>query len=142
MRPITEDNMNSLAPQQYCLRWKYHHSNLQAMFSQLLERESYCDVTLACEGKTLRAHKVYASYSLVNMHKLSNIQKSCIYIFFQVMLSACSTYFDTILSQHDENKAIVILKDVKFCDIQALVSFMYKGEINVENVSVKASIVL
>lgn len=50
------------------------------------------------------------------------------------MLSACSTYFDTILSQHDENKAIVILKDVKFSDIQALVSFMYKGEINVENV--------
>jgi len=107
MRPSTEDTMSSLAPQQYCLRWKYHHSNLQAMFSQLLERESYCDVTLACEGKTLRAHKV--------------------------MLSACSTYFDTILSQHDENKAIVILKDVKFSDIQALVSFMYKGEINVEN---------
>ncbi|XP_025418146.1 modifier of mdg4-like [Sipha flava] len=107
MRSTTEDNMNSLAPQQYCLRWKYHHSNLQAMFSQLLERESYCDVTLACEGKTLRAHKV--------------------------MLSACSTYFDSILSQHDEDKAIVILKDVKFSDIQALVSFMYKGEINVEN---------
>lgn len=42
----------------YCLRWKYHHSNLQTMFSQLLERESFCDVTLACEGKTLRAHKV------------------------------------------------------------------------------------
>ncbi|XP_050527640.1 zinc finger and BTB domain-containing protein 14-like isoform X2 [Daktulosphaira vitifoliae] len=107
MRQTTEDTMNTLAPQQYCLRWKYHHSNLQAMFSQLLERESYCDVTLACEGKTLRAHKV--------------------------MLSACSTYFDTILSQHDENKAIVILKDVKFSDIQALVSFMYKGEINIEN---------
>lgn len=52
------------------------------------------------------------------------------------MLSACSTYFDTILSQHDENKAIVILKDVKFSDIQALVSFMYKGEINVENVCI------
>ena len=44
-------------PQQYCLRWKYHHSNLQTMFSQLLERQAYCDVTLACEGKTLRAHK-------------------------------------------------------------------------------------
>jgi hypothetical protein len=49
------------APQQYCLRWKYHHSNLQAMFSQLLERECFCDVTLACEGKTLKAHKVSSS---------------------------------------------------------------------------------
>ncbi|XP_075222745.1 uncharacterized protein LOC142325193 [Lycorma delicatula] len=94
-------------PQQYCLRWKYHHSNLQVMFSQLLERESFCDVTLACEGKTLRAHKM--------------------------MLSACSTYFDAIFSQHEENNPIVILKDVKFSDIKALVEFMYKGEINVEN---------
>ncbi|KAK1130365.1 hypothetical protein K0M31_018497 [Melipona bicolor] len=48
----------NMFPQQYCLRWKYHHSNLQTMFSQLLERQAYCDVTLACEGKTLRAHKV------------------------------------------------------------------------------------
>ncbi|XP_039282430.1 uncharacterized protein LOC111043900 isoform X2 [Nilaparvata lugens] len=94
-------------PQQYCLRWKYHHSNLQVMFSQLLERESFCDVTLACEGKTLRAHKM--------------------------MLSACSTYFDSIFSQHEENNPIVILKDVKFADIKALVEFMYKGEINVQN---------
>jgi len=62
-------------------------------------------------------------------------------LYFQVMLSACSTYFDTILSQHDENKAIVILKDVKFSDIQALVSFMYKGEINVENVSINIQII-
>ena len=50
--------MSNMFPQQYCLRWKYHHSNLQTMFSQLLERQAYCDVTLACEGQTLRAHKV------------------------------------------------------------------------------------
>lgn len=63
-------------------------------------------------------------------------------MYFQIMLSACSTYFDTILSQHDENKAIVILKDVKFSDIQALVSFMYKGEINVENVCIQIYVVV
>ncbi|KAL6446470.1 hypothetical protein ACFW04_001199 [Cataglyphis niger] len=51
----------TMFPQQYCLRWKYHHSNLQTMFSQLLERQAYCDVTLACEGKTLRAHKTRLS---------------------------------------------------------------------------------
>lgn len=49
---------NMESSQQYCLRWKYHHSNLQSMFSQLLERECFCDVTLACEGKHIRAHKV------------------------------------------------------------------------------------
>ena len=94
--------------QQYCLRWKYHHSNLQTMFSQLLERQAYCDVTLACEGKTLRAHKV--------------------------VLSACSTYFDTILSQYEEKDPIVIMRDVKFSDIKVLVEFMYKGEINIDHV--------
>ncbi|XP_054263925.1 uncharacterized protein LOC128987196 isoform X2 [Macrosteles quadrilineatus] len=108
MHPIAMASPGKMdTPQQYCLRWKYHHSNLQVMFSQLLERESFCDVTLACEGKTLRAHKM--------------------------MLSACSTYFDAIFSQHEENNPIVILKDVRFADIKALVEFMYKGEINVEN---------
>ncbi|XP_049829209.1 protein abrupt-like isoform X2 [Schistocerca gregaria] len=96
-----------MLPQQYCLRWKYHHNNLQVMFSQLLERESFCDVTLACEGRTLRAHKV--------------------------VLSACSTYFDTIFSQYEEKNPIVILKDVKFADIRALVEFMYRGEINIDH---------
>ncbi|XP_012339119.1 zinc finger and BTB domain-containing protein 20 isoform X2 [Apis florea] len=98
---------SNMFPQQYCLRWKYHHSNLQTMFSQLLERQAYCDVTLACEGKTLRAHKV--------------------------VLSACSTYFDTILSQYEEKDPIVIMRDVKFSDIKVLVEFMYKGEINIDH---------
>lgn len=82
---------------------------VQVMFSQLLERESFCDVTLASEGRLLRAHKV--------------------------VLSACSTYFDQIFSQYEEKNPIVILKDVKYDDIKALVEFMYRGEINVEQVS-------
>ncbi|XP_076294196.1 uncharacterized protein LOC143215710 isoform X2 [Lasioglossum baleicum] len=98
---------SNMFPQQYCLRWKYHHSNLQTMFSQLLERQVFCDVTLACEGKTLRAHKV--------------------------VLSACSTFFDTILSQFDGKDPIVIMRDVKFSDIKILVEFMYKGEINIDH---------
>jgi len=53
----------------------------------------------------------------------------------QVVLSACSTYFDKIFSEHEEKDPVVILKDCKFVDIKALVEFMYKGEINVENVS-------
>ncbi|CAO1393730.1 unnamed protein product [Diamesa hyperborea] len=95
-------------PQQYCLRWKYHHSNLQTMFSQLLDRGCFCDVTLACDGQTLKAHRV--------------------------VLSACSTYFDSILTNcNSEKDPIIILKDVKFMDIKYLVEFMYKGEINVEH---------
>jgi len=50
-------------------------------------------------------------------------------------LSACSTYFDTILSQYEEKDPIVIMRDVKFSDIKVLVEFMYKGEINIDHVS-------
>lgn len=97
--------------QQYCLRWKYHHSNLQTMFSQLLDREAFCDVTLACEGQTLRAHRV--------------------------VLCACSTFFDSILTnRYTDKDPIVIMKDCKFEDIRCLIEFMYKGEINVEHVSI------
>lgn len=61
------NSQQKMLPQQYCLRWKYHHNNLQVMFSQLLERESFCDVTLACEGKTLRAHKVSTDRTYANI---------------------------------------------------------------------------
>lgn len=108
---VTRDG--KMAMQQYCLRWKYHHSNLQTMFSQLLDREAFCDVTLACEGQTLRAHRV--------------------------VLCACSTFFDSILTnRYTDKDPIVIMKDCKFEDIRCLIEFMYKGEINVEHVSIFA----
>lgn len=66
---------------------------------------------------------------------LTDTIDKCLFGLFQMMLSACSTYFDSIFSKHEEKDPIVILKDVKFEDIKALVEFMYKGEINVENVS-------
>lgn len=97
--------------QQYCLRWKYHHSNLQTMFSQLLDRGCFTDVTLACEGQLIKAHRV--------------------------VLCACSTFFDSILTnRYTDKDPIVIMKDCKFEDIRCLIEFMYKGEINVEHVSI------
>lgn len=102
--------------QQYCLRWKYHHSNLQTMFSQLLDRGCFCDVTLACEGQTIKAHRV--------------------------VLCACSTFFDSILTnRYTDKDPIIIMKDCKFEDIRCLIEFMYRGEINVEHVCIEISIV-
>ncbi|EDW29709.1 GL14966 [Drosophila persimilis] len=99
-----------MQPQQYCLRWKYHHSNLQMMFSQLLDRGCFCDVTLACEGQMIRAHRV--------------------------VLCACSTFFDSVLTSYaSERDPIIIMKDVTFAEVKCLIEFMYKGEINVEHAS-------
>ena len=52
---------SAMANQQYCLKWNNHQSNLLRAFDRLLQSESFTDVTLACEGKSLRAHKVSES---------------------------------------------------------------------------------
>lgn len=51
---------------------------------------------------------------------------------FQVVLSACSSYFQSLFLEHPEGHLIVILKDVRFAELQTLVEFMYKGEVNVQ----------
>jgi hypothetical protein len=63
-------------------------------------------VTIACEEKVLRAHKL--------------------------VLSACSSYFETVLSLYEQQSPIIILKDVAYDDMSALIRFMYVGEITVE----------
>jgi hypothetical protein len=92
--------------ERYCLRWNNHHSNIISVFSQLLTDEHLVDVTLVCEGSSLRAHKM--------------------------VLSACSSYFQKLFSDHPEGHPIVILKDFKFSELKKLIEFIYKGEVNVE----------
>lgn len=50
----------------------------------------------------------------------------------QVVLSACSSYFQTLFLDHPARHPIVILKDVRFSELRTLIEFMYKGEVNVE----------
>lgn len=57
--------------QHFCLRWNNFHSNIAASFEHLRDHEEFVDVTLACEGRSLKAHKI--------------------------VLSACSPYFKDLL---------------------------------------------
>lgn len=94
-----------MGSQQFCLKWKSHYSNLLSALDQLLFSESLTDVTLACEGFSLKAHKA--------------------------MLSACSPFFQTLFAENSCQHPIVILKDFKFSELRAIVDFMYHGEVNV-----------
>ncbi|XP_042236417.1 protein tramtrack, alpha isoform-like isoform X2 [Homarus americanus] len=96
----------AMSPQQFCLRWNNHQSNIISVFEQLLQSESFVDVTLAVEGMTLKAHKV--------------------------VLSACSPYFQAVLASHPDKHPIVILKDVRYTDMRDLLDFMYRGEVSVD----------
>ncbi|KAF5273673.1 hypothetical protein FQA39_LY07363 [Lamprigera yunnana] len=91
--------------QQFCLRWNNHQSTLVAVFDTLLENGTLVDCTLAAEGKFLNAHKV--------------------------VLSACSPYFESLLSQNYDKHPIFILKDVKFQELKAMMDYMYRGEVNI-----------
>lgn len=95
----------TMSMQQYCLRWNNHQPNFISVFSNLLNNETLVDVTLAAEGRQIQAHKV--------------------------VLSACSTYFQSLFTVNPCQHPIVILKDIKFSDLKIMVDFMYYGEVNI-----------
>merc|ERR1712150_388029 len=75
-----------------------------ASFKHLRDEKSFCDV-IACDGQSTKAHKM--------------------------ILSACSPYFKNLLEQNPAKHPIIILKDVPFAHLTAILEFMYAGEVNV-----------
>ncbi|KAJ9601072.1 hypothetical protein L9F63_000807, partial [Diploptera punctata] len=99
------NNMGS-ATQQYCLRWNNHRTNLLTVFEELLHNEAFTDVTLACEGS-----------ASVKCHKM--------------VLAACSSYFQSLFTELPCQHPVVVLKDVKYSEMKAILDYMYRGEVNV-----------
>merc|ERR1712073_46496 len=48
-----------------------------------------------------------------------------------MVLSACSPYFKALLEENPAKHPIIILKDVPFQHLTAILEFMYAGEVNV-----------
>lgn len=116
-----------MTSQRFCLRWNNHQTNLLSVFDQLLQEETFTDVTLAVEGQYLKAHKVMKDLLYKCICALIHI-----ILYFQMVLSACSPYFQQIFTNHSEKDPIVILKDVPFADMKSLLDFMYRGEVSVD----------
>ncbi|XP_043071979.1 protein jim lovell [Drosophila grimshawi] len=96
----------SASTQEFCVRWNSHLGSIGAAFPQLLAGQRFVDVTLACEGHQVHCHRL--------------------------VLAACSTYFEAILAENPCKHPVIILpSEIKLWEIQALVDFMYKGEVNV-----------
>lgn len=95
----------SSATQQFCLKWNNHTANMVKTFGDMLSVESFTDVTLACDGLMIKAHKI--------------------------VLSACSNYFRELFIATPCKHPIVVLKDMKIDDLRAIIDFMYRGEVNV-----------
>ncbi|XP_067003415.2 transcription activator GAGA isoform X3 [Anabrus simplex] len=92
-------------PQHYCLKWNNYQSHVAEIFVQLLLAESMVDVTLCVEGEKIYAHRI--------------------------VLSACSPYFQDILSNTEDSHPIIILSEMNSEDIKSIIEFVYRGELNV-----------
>ncbi|XP_017778849.1 PREDICTED: protein bric-a-brac 1-like isoform X4 [Nicrophorus vespilloides] len=91
--------------QQFSLCWDNFHVNMSSGMHSLLEKEDLVDVTLAIEGQYLKAHKM--------------------------VLSVCSPYFRKLFSTNPCKHPIFFMKDVTYEVMNDLLTFMYQGEVQV-----------
>ncbi|CAH1999172.1 unnamed protein product [Acanthoscelides obtectus] len=94
-----------MASEQFSLCWDNFHKNMSSGMNSLLESEDLVDVTLAVQGKCLKAHKM--------------------------VLSVCSPYFKELFKSNPCQHPIVFMKDVSYEALSDLLQFMYQGEVQV-----------
>ncbi|XP_071515045.1 uncharacterized protein [Panulirus ornatus] len=87
------------------LKWNNHRSTFFHILSTIRSKESYCDVTIACDGKFYPVHKL--------------------------VLSTCSDYFEQMFERTNCKHPIIVLKDIRHEELEALLNYMYVGEVNV-----------
>ncbi|XP_069171996.1 broad-complex core protein isoforms 1/2/3/4/5 isoform X12 [Procambarus clarkii] len=87
------------------LKWNNHRSTFLHILGVLRDKQAYTDVTLACDGKFYSVHKL--------------------------VLSTCSDYFCAMFDKTACKSPVIVLKDIKSEDLEALLDYMYLGEVNV-----------
>ena len=58
--------MSPAAAEKFCLRWNDFENKFSSAFQELRENKDFFDVTLACDGQQIEAHKVI----LIGLKKL------------------------------------------------------------------------
>jgi len=99
--------MTGSSDEEFLLKWHDHHTSFFLLAEELVTREQLTDVTLSCGDMILNAHSL--------------------------MLSVCSPYFRSLLSenQHREKHHIIHLNGVSGRLMQQLLVYMYRGEISI-----------
>ncbi|XP_037937139.1 modifier of mdg4 isoform X2 [Teleopsis dalmanni] len=94
------------ATQQYSLRWNNYFRHLTYALDNHRTNDDFVDVSLCCDGRKIKAHKV--------------------------VLSSCSSYFKEIFKENPHPHPVIIFKFIKFEDLNSIIEFMYQGEVNVQ----------
>ncbi|XP_042233471.1 GDNF-inducible zinc finger protein 1-like isoform X6 [Homarus americanus] len=87
------------------LSWNNHSVTFCHSLISLRAKERYTDVTLTCEGRFYSVHKL--------------------------VLSTCSDYFENIFEHTPCKHPVIVLRDVKCDELEALLSYMYAGVVSV-----------
>ena len=91
--------------EKFCLKWNDFERNISSAFREIRDEKEFFDITIACEDEQMQAHKV--------------------------VLSACSPFFRNVLKRNPHQHPLLFLKGVSLKDLQAVLNFMYHGEVNV-----------
>ncbi|XP_056633108.1 protein bric-a-brac 1-like [Diorhabda sublineata] len=91
-----------MSDQQFVLRWHYHENTLVHNFPCFLDGDILTDVTLSVGSHHVKAHKI--------------------------ILAMCSVYFLQLFQEMKSAHPVVILHDVSFDELKAILSFMYRGQ--------------
>ena len=93
----------------FCVKWDTFEANISTSFKEIRENLEFFDVTLCCDN----------GIDIIPAHK--------------VILAACSPLFRKILSrQRNQQNPFLYLKGVHMKELQAILDFIYCGEVNVE----------
>lgn len=89
----------------FCFQSKIFKHDIYKSWRGLQDEKHLCDVTVACEGKQIDAHKF--------------------------ILSACSPVFRNLIKQNPHQHPLIYLRGVKYSELVHMLSFMYQGEVNI-----------
>ncbi|CAL4151153.1 unnamed protein product [Meganyctiphanes norvegica] len=92
------------------LKWERHNISYLEVLSSIRQTEAFSDATIACDGK------------FFNVHKL--------------VMSSCSDYLRTLFEKVNIFNSpiahpVIILQGVTFKHLEALLDYMYLGEVNI-----------
>ena len=90
--------------EKFCLRWNDFETNISSAFHDLKEEKDFSDVTLVCADQQVEAHRV--------------------------ILAASSPFFKKVLRKVQHSHPLIYMKGVKFSDLEAVLSFVYHGEVS------------
>jgi len=91
--------------EKFCLRWNDFEPNISNALRELREEKDFFDITLACDDSQIQAHKV--------------------------ILSACSSFFKSVLRRNPHQHPLLYLRGVKYNELMSILNFMYRGEVNI-----------